>query len=66
MAGNHNSGRRKMTSLALNLSDWEVEEMWSMHRMGYTYQQIAARYGVSMSTVQRCFRRRRERHEGKA
>lgn len=63
MSGNANSGRRKMTSLAMALSEWEVDEAWSMHKMGYTYRQIAERYGISVSTVQRAFKRRmRARH----
>lgn len=52
-----------MSSLALYLSDWEVEEMWSLHKMGYTYKQLAERYGVSVKTVQRIFRRRKERQQ---
>ena len=55
-----------MTSLAMALSDWEVDEAWSMHKMGYTYRQIAERYGVSVSTIQRMFRRMRDGNKGSA
>jgi uncharacterized protein YerC len=66
MSGNARSGRRKMTSLAMALSDWEVDEAWSLHKMGYTYRQIAERYGVSVSTIQRMFRRMRDGNKGSA
>lgn len=55
-----------MTSLAMALSDWEVDEAWSMHKMGYTYRQIAERYNVSVSTIQRMFRRMRDGNQGSA
>lgn len=49
-------GRKKMASLAYQLSDWEVEEAYQEHvTRGTTIANLAARYDVHKKTLGRAF-----------
>lgn len=56
-------GRKKLTSLACQLSDWEVVEAYQEHRRGTTMDALAGRYGVSYKTLERAFARMRAKWE---